>query len=158
MLAKTSPILAVVVMAVAATGCSRSGSPREEYQTIAAAAETASTGVQAGYQTPAPSHGDRLEHGDASGSQGGDDSGIYGFVGGGGGAPPGQSITIKGPCVTVLDPDSQATVATGVCDEHGKFRVALAPGRYVITAVGQRRTVEVKQGAWVASSFLLMMP
>jgi len=146
-------------MAVAAAGCSRSGSPREGNQAITAGPETASTGAPAGYQTPSVSGGGgRLEHSDASGSQGGDDSGIYGFVGGGGGAPPGKSITIKGPCVTVLDPDSQATVATGVCDEHGKFRIPLAPGRYAITAVGQRRTVEVKPGAWVASSFLLMMP
>ena len=146
-------------MAVAAAGCIRSGSSREENQTIAAGSETESTGAPAGYQTQPPSlGGGRLEHGDASGSQSGDDSGIYGFVGGGGGAPPGQSITIKGPCVTVLDPDSQATVATGVCDEHGKFRIPLAPGRYVITGVGQRQTVEVKPGAWVVSSFLLMMP
>ncbi len=147
-------------MAVAAAvGCSRFGSAREANQAIATASETAPGDVSAGYQTPAPSPGGgRPKHGDGSGSQSADDSGIYGFVGGGGGAPPGQSITIKGHCVTVLDPDSQATVATGVCDEQGKFRIPLAPGRYVITAVGQRQTVEVKPNGWVESSFLLMMP
>ncbi len=148
---KTSLILAVAVTAVTAAGCIRPGSSREANLAIAAGPETTFTGAPAGYQTPVPSlGGGHQEHGDASG--------IYGFVGGGGGAPPGHSITIKGPCVTVLDPDSQATVATGVCDEHGKFRIPLAPGRYVITAVGQRRTVEVKPNAWVASGFLLMMP
>ncbi len=85
-------------------------------------------------------------------------SGIYGIVGAGGGAPPGVSVAVRGECVRIFDPTSQAQIATGTCDEHGNFRVALPPGRYIVSSMGQRRQVELRPGQWVSGTFVGHIP
>jgi hypothetical protein len=87
-----------------------------------------------------------------------DNSGIYGTVTAGGGAPPGRSAVVRGPCVKVLEAETNREVATGTCDDNGNFRVALSPGRYVVKVAGQKTETTVHRDEWVQRRFFLPLP
>ena len=80
-------------------------------------------------------------------------SGVYGRVSSGGGAFPGHSSHAHGKCVEILSATSQHHVTDGQCDENGNFRVALAPGEYIVSTGGRRDRVQVREGVWTRNSF-----
>ncbi len=136
---------AVLGFCTAAIGCSDLGAPTDT--------NAASTGVSA----PEGSRPTALMVLSAMPTQTLSDSGIYGFAGGGGGAPPGTNVMIRGECVKVTDPATNQTVATASCAD-GRFRIALPPGRYLVVGPGRQENIEIAPGEWKAMSFMLHIP
>jgi hypothetical protein len=142
----TLTFLSVVLGFCAAASCTGRGVP--------AAANAAGAGAAAS-EGQLPSASMTLS---APPTQSGPDSGIYGFAGGGGGAPPGTSMRLRGECVKVIDQATNQTVAAANCDD-GRFRIALPPGRYLVVGPGrQERKMEIAPGEWKAMSFIAHIP
>jgi hypothetical protein len=77
-------------------------------------------------------------------------SGIYGFSGTGakGTSDPNTRSGVMGECIWVFDAPGKNQITTGNCASPGNFRVALAPGHYVVKGPGVSQSIEVKPGAW----------
>jgi hypothetical protein len=85
-------------------------------------------------------------------------SGVYGYSG----AKMGDSgpLGVVGECIWIYDSDNKQQIAKGECQKSdaGNFRVALAPGRYVVHGPGGNQKVEIKPGGWIKVSSIIKIP
>ncbi len=87
-------------------------------------------------------------------------SGLYGYSGAVSGAFGEDKMGVVGECIWIYDRGNQKQVATGYCfaSKPGEFRVALAPGAYVVRGPGGNRAIEVKQGQWTRIESVVKLP
>ena len=85
-------------------------------------------------------------------------SGVYGFSGAKAGDNDPEGVI--GECIWIFDHANKSQVAKGECRESdpGRFRVTLAPGKYVVHGPGGNRAIEVKQGQWVKVVSIVPVP
>ena len=85
-------------------------------------------------------------------------SGIFGYSGAkmADSAPKG----VIGECIWIYDADNKQQVSKGDCLESdaGNFRVALAPGHYVVRGPGGNQKVEIKPDGWVKVTSIVKVP
>ena len=85
-------------------------------------------------------------------------SGIYGYSGAkmADNAPKG----VIGECIWIYDGDNKNQISKGNCrkSDPGNFRVALAPGHYVVRGPGGNQKVDIEQGRWVKITSILKVP
>jgi hypothetical protein len=85
-------------------------------------------------------------------------SGVYGFSGAG--VPLEQPEGVIGECIWIFDTTDHRQVAKAEClkSAPGRYRVVLAPGRYVLHGPGGRKQIEIKPRTWLKVDSIAMLP